>query len=359
MFFSCIFAVMNEIKSLTGIRGIAALWVVIFHYFFTHFLNLSTSHGGVFNYAYNIVSNGYLAVDLFFMLSAIVLSLSYQKKFSNYVDFEEFKTYLYKRIARIYPLYFFTIVLTFFFQKKLSISHVITHLTFTEVFFNTYFETLNFPIWSLATEMFVYLIFPFVFYLIFNFKRNFNIVLALVSVIALYFIQYRESFYVDLNLMQYESVAPKNNLDINWGNLAYIRTILVYVIGLIAFKYSFALSRIVLFAFISLFILSLVLDLNDVMIVIGMICIPAAIVKINFLKSFLSWKPIHYLGEISYSIYLNHIIIIYLLKYYFPNLPMLNFLAFPLLIAVSVVTYHYIEKPGKKYLLSKLISSNR
>lgn len=349
---------MTEIKSLTGIRGIAAIWVVIFHYFSTHFLNLSTNHGGFFNYTYNIVKNGYLAVDLFFLLSAIVLSLSYQKKFGNYVDFNEFKTYLFKRIARIYPLYFFTIVLTFFYQKNLSISHVITHLTFTEVFFNTYFETLNFPIWSLATEMFVYLIFPFVFYLIFNLNRNFNIVLAIISVLALYFIQYSESHYINLHFMRYETVAPKDNLDINWGNLAYIRTVLVYAIGLIAYKYSFTFPRIVLWAFISIFVVSVVLDLNDVITVIGMICIPAAIVKIDFLKSFLSWKPIHYLGEISYSIYLNHIIIIYLLKYYFPNLPMLNFLAFPLLIAVSIVTYNYIEKPGKKYLLSKLIRSN-
>ncbi|WP_194913222.1 acyltransferase [Azospirillum sp. INR13] len=58
-------------------RGIAALWVVLYHYSFTHFPNLHPEHST------RLVEKGYLAVDLFFMLSGFVLTHVYHGSFGR------------------------------------------------------------------------------------------------------------------------------------------------------------------------------------------------------------------------------------------------------------------------------------
>ena len=86
----------SEIRSLTGIRGIAALYVVLFHYLsgrpFTSPLSTFLNHG-------------YLAVDLFFALSGFVLALNYSHLFATGLNWPNFLAFLGRRLARIYPLY--------------------------------------------------------------------------------------------------------------------------------------------------------------------------------------------------------------------------------------------------------------
>src|SRR3979490_2903480 len=83
---------MGEIRSLTGLRGIAALWVVALHLEFTRA---------------PFINNGYLGVDLFFVLSGYVMALNYGWPRMRLGDYCRF---LRKRLARTYPLYVFTAV---------------------------------------------------------------------------------------------------------------------------------------------------------------------------------------------------------------------------------------------------------
>ena len=67
----------RQLPSLTPLRGIAALWVVFYHY------------GGTAQYLPNlditphsyVISKGYLAVDMFFMLSGLVMTHVYHRLF--------------------------------------------------------------------------------------------------------------------------------------------------------------------------------------------------------------------------------------------------------------------------------------
>ena len=68
----------GEIRALTGIRGIAACFVVIYHFYFGV---LNKGSAGV------ILSHGYMAVDLFFVLSGFVMALTYQDKFLGRYSF--------------------------------------------------------------------------------------------------------------------------------------------------------------------------------------------------------------------------------------------------------------------------------
>lgn len=69
----------RQLPALTPLRGIAALWVVLYHYCGTaqYLPNLDiTPHS-------YIVSKGYLAVDIFFMLSGFVMAHVYHRAFSE------------------------------------------------------------------------------------------------------------------------------------------------------------------------------------------------------------------------------------------------------------------------------------
>jgi peptidoglycan/LPS O-acetylase OafA/YrhL len=87
----------TDITSLTGLRGVAALWVVAYHLL----LPASLIQGG----AARIAGRGYLAVDIFFLLSGFVMALNYGARFRSGFDAAAFADFLWRRFARLYPLY--------------------------------------------------------------------------------------------------------------------------------------------------------------------------------------------------------------------------------------------------------------
>lgn len=75
--------------SLEGLRGAAALLVVFYHaHFWVSWLGLAR--------------NGYLAVDLFFVLSGFVISSAYSHKLDNPADVRSF---IVRRFGRIWPVF--------------------------------------------------------------------------------------------------------------------------------------------------------------------------------------------------------------------------------------------------------------
>lgn len=69
----------------------------------------------------------------------------------------------------------------------------------------------------------------------------------------------------------------------------------------------------------------------------------------SFCKRVLHWPPIHFLGEVSYSLYLWHfVVILYCVHLLYGKIPLwaILCLAFVLSIAVSWCSYRWIEKPS-------------
>ena len=75
---------------LDGLRGVAALMVVLFHLFETY------SKGP----AYQIVNHGYLAVDFFFVLSGFVIWYAYDDRWDKMTTWGFFK----RRLTRLHPM---------------------------------------------------------------------------------------------------------------------------------------------------------------------------------------------------------------------------------------------------------------
>ena len=96
---------MNKVNfpALTGIRALAAFMVFIHHY---NPFNVA-SFG---NYTHDFFNEFHIGVTIFFVLSGFLIC-------NRYFDDPNFnfKSYLTKRFARIYPMYFILTTLTFVF----------------------------------------------------------------------------------------------------------------------------------------------------------------------------------------------------------------------------------------------------
>jgi len=288
----------NEIKSLTGLRGVVALWVTFFHFF--DFKN---------EILQNIIGKGYLAVDIFFVLSAFLLTVSYSDKFKN-LEFKRIQTFYKKRVNRIYPVYFISIIFIVLLIKDTSWLTFFINAGLVQCFFNPD-RLLNIVYWSLSTEWMCYLIFPFMLYLIIRYKIRGEIL-----ILAGLFLRLILPHFPDLYIHSADSVnlwRSSKYLDIPYGVNSLIRTIASYFLGIgvavlpgIKIKGKWPVYAVLIITFVLLFTTR------------GLIFIPflsALIIRQlytqekNYLQMFLETKPVYLLGNISYSLYIIHHIV--------------------------------------------------
>ncbi|HMA51961.1 MAG TPA: acyltransferase [Magnetospirillaceae bacterium] len=95
-----------RLDGLTPLRGLAALWVVLFH---ADVILVFRQLGGLLDRtASGLISHGYLWVDFFFLLSGFVIAHAYGDRLRAGGGWRD---YLAARFARIYPLHLATLVL--------------------------------------------------------------------------------------------------------------------------------------------------------------------------------------------------------------------------------------------------------
>jgi peptidoglycan/LPS O-acetylase OafA/YrhL len=156
------------IDSLTGLRAVAAFWVVIGH-FRPHLCEVFPFFAFITPYS----DAGYLGVDLFFALSGFVLAHNYLTQFKT-VEPRAYGQFLWLRLARLYPVHLFTLLVLLAGVTLASVSAV--KLTMPGRFTATDFMqnlmlvhawgfsdhiSWNGPAWSISAEWFAYLLFPF------------------------------------------------------------------------------------------------------------------------------------------------------------------------------------------------------
>jgi len=171
----------RHIAELTGIRGLAALHVYFMHYYGV-FCDYSDSAQKVTDYGPDtppltpfFIGNSQNSVTLFFVLSGFVLTLIYAGGFRNKGDIS---TYYVKRLARIGPIYWFSLLVflpfvftSYWWGDFLAIfggeNHKVAALILTPIGVqswspvNVVWQQWNPPAWSVSCEMFFYLVFPF------------------------------------------------------------------------------------------------------------------------------------------------------------------------------------------------------
>lgn len=91
---------------LTPLRGLAALFVVLFHARLILFPQINPE---IKLYS-AFLENAYLWVDLFFILSGYVMLHCYQQTFSSGITRQSWQRFIWLRFTRIYPLFLITLL---------------------------------------------------------------------------------------------------------------------------------------------------------------------------------------------------------------------------------------------------------
>jgi peptidoglycan/LPS O-acetylase OafA/YrhL len=159
----------DYLPALTGLRFWLALWVILHHICGKGML-METWANGLPAPVRQLIHGGYLAVQTFFVLSGFVLARTYAQARWDRRSLGRFFT---ARFARIYPVYFVSLILLspFMIEKLLlpvwtagQRTYLLTNYLFVlQGWTGSLGVGWNTPAWSLSCEFFFYLWFPALF----------------------------------------------------------------------------------------------------------------------------------------------------------------------------------------------------
>lgn len=357
----------ENINTLTGLRGFAALWVVLFHTCFGEPNGyLPGFHEKIhWGLGRNIIVQGVYAVDFFFVLSGFILTYVHRHDFERRLTLHEVMNFLSLRLARIYPMHLVIVCLLVIAngigvwdQKVITYWEVVRNVTLTNMWVD---PSLNTPAWSVSAEWVAYLSFPILMKFLIPLKRRdlqFFFILLLVTVYPL---------SIMYNHWQWEW---------HYGWIAVARVLNGFVLGCVMFfvqencdmlKDPFRSSRwclAILLAFT--FFLALGLPIVFLYPLIPFFIVTLANSQLGIAQVFANRVAV-FLGTISFGIYMVHYPMLEIVRYTFDNYysgmnPELNqsilwvHLCGILIsvIAIASLCYFWIEKPSREYFKKKL-----
>lgn len=192
------------IRSIEGLRGVAALMVVFFHAF------ILARWGGA-PAQWGIVQNAWLFVDLFFVISGVIMAAVYGERLRNGAQLRGF---FIKRFFRLYPLH---LVTTFsaiaavicvqgakwaaaqagiqlggeppFLAEFFSFPYLVLELLMLQGMGIMTVALHNYPSWSLSVEFWLYLVFALLFFRVRSTRARVLLAVAIVAGCLVHFLQ--------------------------------------------------------------------------------------------------------------------------------------------------------------------------
>ncbi|MBW9064771.1 acyltransferase [Rhizobium herbae] len=291
-----------KLLALESLRGFAAIAVALHHFRYGSLLSENT-----------FIRHSYLMVDFFFVLSGFVIALSYANRLASPADLASFQR---RRFWRLYPLHLFTLLaflgiecLKYIFEQKTGIASNSPAFVVSDssAFLANVFllqgvvlahPGFNIPSWSISVEFWTYLIFALTMGLL-RLRMRWCLVLAALAAIFL--------------------------LSLEGGRLqtdpmfAIIRCIYSFFLGAWAASLQARFSRNAPAAITAAALALIVLATSGLGGSRAEILLPplfaVAVVAVanlrgdTALRRFLEWPFFVWLGTISYSVYLTHSII--------------------------------------------------
>ncbi len=309
------------LNHITIMRAVAVILVLIFH--FDNKLLLS----------------GYIGVDIFFVISGYLIA---SIALTRVEDGKSLKLFYIKRVMRIYPLLLFVSFVVIFCLSLIEYLELETLKMFRDtIILNSNFkaEEINLDyfgdnnnnyllhLWSISIELQFYLFFPLL--ILYSKIRAyiFPIIIGLVTCSLIILLSFELSYYHSLGRIFAFSL----------GILAYLLSNKVKPNNYIFFISLLLLS---IFAFIDMDIKTYP-NYNNIIVV----CLSMLAILFGRITNEKQYKPMIFIGLISYSIYLWH----YPLFLFFNHLNMkINIINITILITVllmlSFLSYYFIEK---------------
>lgn len=338
----------KEIPALTGVRGLAALWV-----FFYHALEHRGRMLGASQHPSHFFDSGETAVDLFFVLSGFILAYVHLRDFRE-IRFAALRRFFLLRVFRIYPLH-----LTILAGMALLVHQAPDYARFAEfirddpaTFTRTGFvlsclliqnwgfgftHGWNGPAWSISAELLGYLTFPMLASAVLRVRNEWFCILGSLSVMLV----------LGLFLKHWEHAEFHGNITRSVGLL---RMLVGFPAGVLLYRFTELQpveSRVLaLLGFCGIMIGS-IFPVWEWLIYPALPFLILGLSRPNdWLARIVGWWPVEWLGRISFSLYLLHIPLLWLVHWCFGPVP--AFLALPVILLASWIMHLAIERPGRE-----------
>lgn len=349
------------VPALTGLRGVAAWWVVLYH--FTEPLIWRVP-----DWVLALVKQGYLAVDLFFILSGYVIYLTSSDSL-RVLAWRPVSRFWLNRVVRIYPLHLFLMLLYLvnpfmlwaFSSSGVGLGRYDWDYFVASIFLVQNwgaFDSLqwNIPAWSISTEFAAYLLCP---------------LLIAVGLVPLTHRRRELVFAIWGAAMAIGVIfwaAGEYSIGEAIPSLGVVRCVLEFWMGLclsalrqgaaVASRAMLAVNSILIFILVAVFVGLLMLGFpNQWFVPFVFACLIYLLSRGDVLFSkFLSLPIFHYLGLISYSTYLVHYFIKDWVKFLSESFGWFQFFGYLLVCFFSsVVLFRYIEEPSRRIFRKKFM----
>lgn len=350
-----------EFRALTGLRGIAALGVALWHLGFLPTLAKRLDPA---------VFNGYLFVDLFFVLSGFVLSYVYDtaQSLRNRSAYTEF---LVSRLSRIYPMHLVGLLFVALvecmrlfwgwavfhpdaaaFSGTNQPKYLLTNLALVQAWGLHHDQTWNGPSWSISAEWACYLLFPWV---LAGRRWSRSVTLAWLVAAGLLIPWWLTHRY------------GRMTVSTDWGVL---RAFCGFSVGCLVqqhrellLRHMLALARAEFWQVLSLLAFACVMSphvTDSPIVMVSALVVLAFSMEEGIIARLVGAEPIHYLGMISYSVYMLHVPLFLCVIGFMQGMQWTAWVAanpgtvilllLSILLILSACSYRYIEAPARSGL---------
>lgn len=339
----------TELRALTGVRGIAAWFVVLYH--------IRLSIPALPESWLAVFAKGYLAVDFFFLLSGFVIWLSWGEKLRRQGP-SVIPAFLRKRVARIWPLHLLMLAVAIALASLFALTdradpgnypfaQLPLHILLLQNWGFTDRLTWNDPSWSISAELGAYLLFPLL-TLAIDWRRVPSVVVT--------------AAIVALCVLLHASMARGGAMTLGFeiARFGLLRCVLEFAAGTaicaLWLRWKQAPATPAAFAMLTAACLAMLwlLGLPETLAVPLLF---ASLLLVLALTSGMPGNPLdarwlHYLGEISYATYLGHFLLWIVFKLAFVHDPQAvslpSIAAYLLLVLLSsALLYHLVERPAQ------------
>jgi peptidoglycan/LPS O-acetylase OafA/YrhL len=264
-----------------------------------------------------VIRKSYLMVDLFFILSGFIMLHVYGDAFNRAISKGSMRNFLVARFARIYPLHLFSLLLlvgVFYAsngQPDLinDPAAIPSHLLLLHSMGLNQIFTWNVPSWSISAEWWAYMVFPLLVVLLTRHRTA-----TLTGMVVFMAAAYLSIVYLlpRTNLFAPGLPAPHDlNVTYDYG---FLRGLAGFLVGMLTFELFsrqsirrlFGSNTAALLCIGGTFLL-LHLGVHDLFYLPAFAGLMLSLASNTFwVQKALNNRPLQFLGEISYSVYLMH-----------------------------------------------------
>lgn len=337
------------LSGINALRGCLALSVLLWHY--QHLWLSNESFDYVQQPLFSVLripyTRGYEAVQIFWMVSGVVLAHTY----FQHLDRADIKSYVAARAARLYPLHILTLGTVLILQLLGSASQIYGNNDLKHLLLNIFFipwwgfedgYSFNAPIWSVSIEIPIYALFAL---LILRSSSRLRIWAVAAATMALTFAAMN-----DYGVMQVIGVKS----DFARCALFFLVGVLIsQVIGMHIYRHSMIWLCTCIAA-----LLALASNPSNLLMVTGaVLCVLA--LSIDQSIPLVHSRTVRLFGELTYSVFLWHVPMQIIIRWILLKLevnndwfdsPYLLFTYLAITYVVGYVSYRFFEEPARRMI---------